>query len=153
MENTNEPNNMPDNNNAEGAAAPVNDTPSPSLAQNKIVMGAVLFVALLATVGVFFILQSDALDVAQFEKDEAVLNEISTDLNALSGDEALLNEIEETFGDILDEIAGIPIEEALNISSIDAEASQVDLSGTLDAFDADNALLQELDQTFDEVSQ
>ena len=154
MENQNEPNNTPDDNNAMGNTAPMKEAPSSPFAQKNIVMGGALFVILAILVGAFFLLTADkALDVAQFEKDEAVLNEIGADIDILSQDDALFNEIDQTFGDILDEVAGIPSEEALDTSSIDAEASQVDLSDTLDAFDADNALLQELDQIFDEVSQ
>lgn len=154
MENPNEPNNAPDNNNAMGEAAPTNEVPASPFWQKNIVMGAALFLILAVLVGAFFLLTADkALDIAQFEKDEAVLNEIGADIDVLSQDDTLFDEIDQTFGDILDEVAGIPSEEALDTSSIDAEASQVDLSDTLDAFDADNALLQELDQTFDDVSQ
>lgn len=155
MENTNDQNSTPESNDENiGETAPMGGATASPFSQKNIVMGAILFLVLFVIVGVFFILTADkALDIAQFEKDEVVLNEIGADIDVLSQDDVLFDELDQTFGDILDEVAGIPSEEALDTSSIDAEASQVDLSDTLDAFDADNALLQELDQTFDEVLQ
>ena len=48
---------------------------------------------------------------------------------------------------------GVSAVEALDESSIAKEALEADLSQTLDAFAADDAVLQELDQAFDDVSQ
>ena len=105
-------------------------------------------------VGAFFIFRGEkAFDVSLFEKDEAELTRMSNDLESLFQDNAFLDEIDQTFSDILDEGAGISASDALDESSIAQEAAQADLSQTLDAFAADDAVLQELGQLFAEVLQ
>ena len=104
-------------------------------------------------VGAFFIFRGEkAFDVSLFEKDEAELTRMGNDIEMLSQD-SVLDEIDQTFSDILDEGAGISADDALDESSIAQEAAQADLSQTLDAFAADDAVLQELDQVFGEVLQ
>jgi len=108
---------------------------------------------LVVVVGAFFIFRGEkAFDLSLFEKDEAELARMSNDFEMLSQD-SVLDEIDQTFGDILDEGAGISAGDALDESSIAQEAAQADLSQTLDAFAADDAALQELDQVFGEVLQ
>ena len=118
----------------------------------NIILGISIIV--MVVVGAFFIFRGDkALDVSLFEKDEAELTRMSNDLESLFQDNAFLDEIDQTFSDILDEGAGISASDALDESSIAQEAAQADLSQTLDAFAADDAVLQELDQVFGEVLQ
>ena len=118
----------------------------------NIILGISIIV--MVVVGAFFIFRGDkALDVSLFERDEAELTRMSNDFESLSKDNALLDEIDQTFSDILDEGAGISADDALDESSIAQEAAQADLSQTLDAFAADDAALQELDQVFGEVLQ
>ena len=120
---------------------------------NKNVIIGVAVIAVIVVVGAFFIFRGEkAFDVSFFEKDEAELTRMNNDFEMLSQD-SVLNEIDQTFGDILDEGAGISADDALDESSIAQEAAQADLSQTLDAFAADDAVLQELDQVFGEVLQ
>ena len=118
----------------------------------NIVIG-VIVVILVVVAGAFFTFRGEeAFDVSLFDKDEAELTSIGNDIEMLSQD-VVLDEIEQTFGDILDESVGVSAVEALDESSIAKEALEADLSQTLDAFAADDAVLQELDQAFDDVSQ
>lgn len=154
MDNTKDPNNTTDNNANMGGIAFRNGATASPFTQKNIFMGAALFLILLVIVWAFFTLIADnVFDVAQFEEDEAVLENIGNDLESLSQDNAFLDEIDQTFSDILDEGAGISADDALDESSIAQEAAQADLSQTLDAFAADDAVLQELDQVFGDVLQ
>ena len=120
---------------------------------NKDIVRYAIVVVLVAVVGAFFIFRGEkAFDVSGFEKDEMELTRMSNDFEALFQG-TILDEIDQTFSDILDEGAGISADDALDESSIAQEAAQADLSQTLDAFAADDAVLQELDQVFDEVLQ
>ena len=137
-----------------GGITPAKEVPPSLTIQKNMIMGGVVFLLILVATGVFFFLTAgNALDMVKFKQDEMVLSAINNDLHAFSKEDVLLEEINQTLGDILDEVAGIPIEDALDLSSIDAEASQVDLSETLDAFDVDSMVSQELDLIFDEVLQ
>ena len=120
---------------------------------NKDIVRYAIVVVLVAVVGAFFIFRGEkAFDVSGFEKDEMELTRMSNDFETLFQG-TILDEIDQTFSDILDEGAGISADDALDESSIAQEAAQADLSQTLDAFAADDAVLQELDQVFDEVLQ
>lgn len=120
---------------------------------NKDIVRYAIVVVLVAVVGAFFIFRGEkAFDISGFEKDEMELTRMSNDFEALFQG-TILDEIDQTFSDILDEGAGISADDALDESSIAQEAAQADLSQTLDAFAADDAVLQELDQVFDEVLQ
>ena len=124
-----------------------------NMVTNKNVIIVIAGIVVIVVVGAFFIFRGEkALDVSLFEKDEAELTRMNNDFEMLSQD-SVLNEIDQTFGDILDEGAGISADDALDESSIAQEAAQADLSQTLDAFAADDAVLQELDQVFGEVLQ
>ena len=120
---------------------------------NKDIVRYAIVVVLVAVVGAFFIFRGEkAFDISGFEKDEMELTRMSNDFEALFQG-TILDEIDQTFSDILDEGAGISADDALDEFSIAQEAAQADLSQTLDAFAADDAVLQELDQVFDEVLQ
>lgn len=120
---------------------------------NKDIVRYAIVVVLVAVVGAFFIFRGEkAFDISGFEKDEMELTRMSNDFEALFQG-TILDEIDQTFSDILDEGAGISADDALDESSIAQEAAQADLSQTLDAFAADDAVLQELDQVFGEVLQ
>jgi len=120
--------------------------------KNNILIGVV--VVLVIVVGAFFIFRGEkAFDVSVLDQDVAGLNSIANDLDAFSKDNVVVEEMNQTFSDILDETAGISAAEALDEQSIAQEASQADFGQTLNAFAADDAALQELDQAFGEVSQ
>lgn len=111
----------------------------------------VLFVVV---VGAFFLLGGgETFDTAQFTQDEAELTRINSAVELFAQDNAILDEIDQTFADITNAVAGISAGDALSESSIDQEASQVDLSQTLDDFAADDIVLGEVDQGLGEVSQ
>lgn len=117
----------------------------------KVIISIVIFVMV---VGAFFVFRGDkAFSISLFEKDEAGLAKINNDIEIFFQDNTVLSEIDQTFSDILDEGAGISADAALDEASIAQEASQANLSQILDAFEADEAALQELDQAFGEVSQ
>ena len=119
---------------------------------SKNVVIGIVVVILVVVVGALFIPRGEeAFDVSLFDKDEAELTSMGNDIEMLSQD-AVLDEIDQTFSEIL-KGAGISADEALDESSIAKEASEADLSQTLDAFSADDAVLQELDQAFGDVSQ
>ena len=120
---------------------------------SKNVVIGIVVVILVVVVGALFISRGEeAFDVSLFDKDEAELTSMGNDIEMLSQD-AVLDEIDQTFSDILDESVGVSAAEALDESSIAKEALEADLSQTLDAFAADEAVLQELDQAFEDVSQ
>ncbi len=113
-----------------------------------------IVVVLVVVVGAFFIFKDKkALDVSFIQGDETELAGWLSDFEAFSQDDALAAELDQTFGDILDEGAAISADAALDDSSISQEASQADFLQTLNAFAADDAALQELDQISGEVSQ
>jgi len=133
-------------------AATTNKIPTPIFTPKNIPIGIVI--VFVVVVGAFYIFRGEkAFDVFFLGQDEAELASITSDIEAVSQDNIILDELDQTFSDILDEIAGISADEALDEASIAQEASQADLSQTLDAFAADDAALQELDQSFDEVLQ
>lgn len=114
----------------------------------------IVAVVLVVVVGAFFIFRGEkAFEISILDQDVAGLNSIATNLDAFSRDNAVVEEMNQTFSDILDETAGISAAEALDESSIAREASQADLSQTLNAFAADDAALSELEQVFGEVLQ
>ena len=120
---------------------------------SKNVVIGIVVVILVVVVGALFIPRGEeAFDVSLFDKDEAELASMGNDIEMLSQD-AVLDEIDQTFSDILDEGAGISADAALDESEIAKEAAEADLSETLDAFASDDAVLQELDQAFGDVSQ
>ena len=121
---------------------------------NRNIVIGIAVVVLVVVVGAFVIFRGDkAFSVSVFKKDEAELAKINNDVEMFFQDNTVLDEIDQTFGDILDEGTGISAGAALDEASIAQEASQADLSQTLDAFAADETALQELDQAFGEVSQ
>lgn len=121
---------------------------------NKNIIIGIVVAVLVVVVGAFLLLRSDrAFDVSVLAQDETELAKMAEDFDAFSQDNAVLSEVDQTFGDILGEQDGISAEEALDEISITNEASQADLEQTLNAFAADQAALQELDQTLGEVSQ
>ena len=116
----------------------------------NVIIGIV--VAGLILVGVLFIFKGKApIDTALFEKDEAELAALGNDLVSFNQDETILDEIGQTFSDILDENAVVSVESALDLASIEKEASEADFSGDLDVFNED--VLRELNQAFGEVLQ
>ena len=120
---------------------------------NKNIVIGIVVIILVIVAGVLFISkEEEAFDVSLFDKDEAELTSIGNDIEMFSQD-AVLDEIEQTFGDILDEGAEISADAALDESEIAKEAAEVDLSQALDAFASDEAVLQEIDQAFGDVSQ
>lgn len=109
---------------------------------------------LVVVVGAFFLLGGGGdFGTSQFVKDEAELAKINSALELFSQDSAILDEIDQTFADITGTTVGISAGEALSESSINQEASQVDLSQIFDDFAADDTILQEVDQGLGEVSQ
>ena len=121
---------------------------------NKNIAIGIAVIIFVVVVGAFFIFRGGgALDVSLFQEDEAELSSFNNDIELFSKDGAALDEIDQTFGDILDEGTVISIDEALDEAAIIKEASQADLSDTLDAFTSDEIILQELDQAFGEVLQ
>lgn len=116
----------------------------------NIIIGIVVVIIILA--GVFLIFKSKpALDTALFDKDEAELNAFNNDIALFDQDNTVLDEINQTFNDILNEGAVVSAESALDLTSLEQEASAVDFSSELNIFDED--ILQELDQSFGEVLQ
>ena len=112
-----------------------------------IVAGAVAAIAVLVIFrgeGVF--------DVSFFEQDEAQLERFGEDIATLSGDAALLDEIDQTFDDITREGTVVPAEEALDEASINQEGVQANLTPGLNALGGDDAVLEEIDEAFGEVS-
>lgn len=121
---------------------------------NKNAVISVVVIVLVVVVGAFFIFRGDkTFNVSVLDRDAAELDGIAADIDAFSKDNVAVEELNQTFGDILDETAGIGAAEALDESSIAQESSQIDTLQTLDAFAADEAALQEFDQAFGEVSQ
>jgi Tfp pilus assembly protein PilO len=154
------PHTMDNTNNTPGSTvdmsnmAPDNGLGTSLLTQKNIVMGAVLIVVLVILVGIFFLFSGEkAIDLSLLEQEEMELTSIDSGLNALVQDNAILDELNQTFGDILDENTEFSTVDALEESSIVQEASEADLSETLNAFAADDAVLEELYQVFGEVSQ
>lgn len=92
-------------------------------------------------------------NISALGRDEAELSKMSEDLDAFYQDNVILSEVDQTFADIMDERVGISAEEVFDESSISNEASGADFEQTLNAFVADEATLQELDQAFGEVVQ
>lgn len=122
------------------------------MTNKTIVIGVIAVLVIVG--GAFFIFRGDkAFDVSQLDRDAAKLDSMAADIDAFSRDDVALEELNQTFSDILDETAGISAAEALDEQSIAQEASQADFGQTLNAFAADDAALQELDQAFGEVSQ
>ena len=105
-------------------------------------------VVLVLVVGALFLFggRGDPIDVSLFGQDETELNSLDGDINMFVQDDAVLDEIDDTVGDITD------AEDACSVETIDQEAAEVDLTATLDAFDEDETILNELDQIFGEVS-
>lgn len=102
--------------------------------------------------GAFFIFRGGGpIDTALFENDETELAVFGNDVAAFNQDETILDEISQTFSDILDEGAVVSTESAIELASIEKEASEADISGDLNVFD--EGILQELGQIFDEVLQ
>lgn len=118
---------------------------------NKNVIIGIVVVGIIL-VGVFFIFKGKGpIDTALFEKDESELTASGNDITSFDQDETVLDEISQTFGDILDESAIVSAGAALDLTSIEKEASEADFSGDLDVFN--EAVLQELDQVLGETSQ
>lgn len=118
---------------------------------NKNIIIGVVVVGIIL-VGVFFIFKGKGpIDTAIFEGDEAELTAFGNDITTLNQDETVLDEISQTFSDILDESAVVSVESALDLASIEKEASEADFSGDLNIFNED--VLQELDQALGGVSQ
>jgi len=133
--------------------AKINELPLRNISMNKNIIIGIVVIILVIVAGVLFISRGEeAFDVSLFDKDEAELTSIGNDIEMLSQD-VVLDEIEQTFNDILDEGAGISADAALDESEIAKEAAEADLSQVLDAFASDEAVLQELDQAFGDVSQ
>jgi len=88
-----------------------------------------------------------------FQSDERELNQIRQDLDSFTADELLLDELEQTYSDVLDENLVVTTENALNLDDINAEASGADISGDITAFAEDDAALDALNLSFEEVLQ
>lgn len=116
----------------------------------NIIIGIVVVIIIL--VGIFLIFKGKPpLDTALFDKDEEELSAFNNDIALFDQDNTALDEISQTFSDILDEGAIISAESALNLTSLEQEASAVDFSGDLNIFNEN--ILQEFDQAFGEVLQ
>lgn len=103
-------------------------------------------------VGAFFVFKGKGpIDTALFGKDEAGLAAFGNDIASFDQDDAVLDELDQTFNDILDESAVLSVESALDLASIETEASLADFSGDLDVFS--EAVLQEVSQALGEASQ
>jgi len=119
--------------------------------RNMLIRGAI--VLLVVVVGAFLFLRGGGVfDTSQFTKDEAELLRINSTIELFAQDSVILDEIDQTFFDITDSVVGISAGDALSESSINQEASQIDLSQTLDDFAADDTVLEEVDQGLGEVS-
>ncbi len=88
------------------------------------------------------------LSQALYQKDEAELDSFGDDLALSGGDLVISSEVDQTFDDILD-----TNEVALDEDLISKEATDVDLSGELNASASDEAVLKEADQALVEVAQ
>lgn len=88
------------------------------------------------------------LSQALYQKDEAELDSFGDDLALSGGDLAVSSEVDQTFDDILD-----TNELALDEDSISKEATDIDLSGELNASASDDVVLKEADQALVEVAQ
>lgn len=117
----------------------------------KIIIGVIVVVAVIL-VGAFLIFRGKpSIDTALFDKDEAELSAFNNNIALFDQDNTILDEINQTFSDILDEGAIVSAESALDLTSLEQEASVVDFSGDLNILNEN--ILQELDQAFGEVLQ
>lgn len=90
-------------------------------------------------------------DTLQIEEQE--LAQIEQDFDIFAQDELVLDELEQTYRDVLDENPVVTTEDALNVDDINREAADADISGDLNAFAEDDAALDTLNPSFEEVLQ
>lgn len=121
------------------------------MSKNLIIVIAVILVVVAGAFSIFR--GKEAIDVSVWQGDENELANWESVLEMFSQEDALGQEIDQTFGDVLDEQAGLGIDAALDETSINQEASKSDFSETLDDFTTDDAALLELNQVIGEVSQ
>lgn len=92
--------------------------------------------------------KSASSDQTLYQKEEAELDSFGEDLALSDQDASLSSEINQAFNDILD-----ASESALDENSISEEVASLDFSEDLNSSSADEATLQEIDQSLAEATQ
>lgn len=127
------------------------------MANKTIIIGILLVLVVIGGAFLFWKNKVQAplvVDTASLSAEESSISSLETSLASSAKDEAVSNELDQTLIDVAEETGAVSAVEAVNSASISQEESQIDfLSKNLTDFTNANAILQELNQAIDEVSQ
>lgn len=120
---------------------------------NKNTIIAIVALAALAVGILLYMRNTNDLSAFAFGKEETAVDDWSVDVAIFDFGDEVVAETNQTVGDILDEQSSINSENALNENTLGAEANQADLSQAFGGLNADNAALQESEQSLNELTQ
>ncbi|MDO8555031.1 MAG: hypothetical protein Q7R75_00475 [bacterium] len=120
---------------------------------NKNTIIAIVTLVALAAGILLYMRNINDLSAFSFEKERTVVDNWSVDVDVFDFSEELIAETNRTVSDILDEQSSVNSENALNENTLGAETNQANLSQAFSDLNADNAALQESEQSLNELTQ